>query len=71
VGDRAGGAAAVGDQCRRCRAGGALSGAEVWRCVPSVQDARAAVGLMRAHDVSCARGASSEQTIVPPSVARR
>src|SRR5258706_54036 len=34
VGDRVGGAAAVGDQRRRHSAGGALSGTQVRRCLP-------------------------------------
>jgi hypothetical protein len=46
VGDRAAGAAAVGDQCRRREAGGALSGAQVWRRLPRLQGAGATVDLM-------------------------
>ena len=46
LGDRARRPAAVGDQYRRHRAGRALSGAEVRRCVSRLQGAGAAVALM-------------------------
>jgi len=45
MGDRAGGAAVMGDQCRRRCARGALSGAQVRGCVSRVQGAGEAVGV--------------------------
>jgi hypothetical protein len=62
VGHRALRAAHVGDQCRRRGAGGALSGAQVRRCLPRLQGAGAAVDLMRRSESN-----DSKRALMRPS----